>query len=88
MLFFLDLLLMIHAQQCPCLSAFTCQSGRCVFNSTLCAGKRAQVQQCYGSPKEAANNLAEGSVDAVISTYVLDILSDQDIEDVLYLADR
>lgn len=51
-------------------------------------GKRAEVQQCCGSPKEAADHLPDGSVDAVISTYVLDILSDHDIEDVLCTADR
>ena len=52
------------------------------------AGKRAQVQQCFGSPKQAADHLPDGSVAAFVSTYVLDILSDEDIEAVLCLADR
>ncbi len=52
------------------------------------ADNRAEVQQCFGSPTKAADHIPDGSVDAFVSTYVLDILSDQDIEAVLCLANR
>ena len=41
-----------------------------------------------GSPSQAAADLPDASVDAFISTYVLDILSDEDIDAVLTLAQR
>ena len=62
--------------------------GQMCSSGSMCAGKRAQVQLCSGSPRTAADHLPDGSVDAVVSTYVLDILSEQDIEAVLCLADR
>lgn len=56
--------------------------------SNISAGKRAAVQQCFDSPDKAADDIPDGSVDVFVSTYVLDILSNQDIEAVLCLADR
>lgn len=51
-------------------------------------GARAQVHVVSGSPSQAAADLPDASVDAFISTYVLDILSDEDIDAVLTLAYR
>ena len=53
-----------------------------------CAGGRITVQQSSGDPSAAADHLESGSCDAFLSTYVLDILSEQDIDAVLGLADR
>ena len=52
------------------------------------AGARSRIEQSTGSPKEAAHDIPDGSVDAFLSTYVLDILSDEDIHAVLSLAVR
>ena len=41
-----------------------------------------------GTPLEAGADLPDGSMDAFVSTYVLDILSDDDIDAVLTLAHR
>lgn len=51
-------------------------------------GKRAHAQTVIGDPSGAAHDLPDASVDAFVSTYVLDILSDEDIEAVLSLAHR
>lgn len=53
-----------------------------------CAGNRAHAEQISGDPMEAASHLSDDSNDAFISTYVLDILSDKDIDAVLRLAHR
>jgi len=60
-------------------------SERCASN---CAGDRAHVQQVSGDLTQAAKNIPDGAADVFLSTYVLDILSDQDIDAVLCLAHR
>ena len=57
-------------------------------DDTRCAGNRAHAEQISGDLMEAASHLSDDSFDAFISTYVLDILSDKDIEAVLRLAHR
>lgn len=56
--------------------------------SCVVVGKRAHAQTVIGDPSGAAYDLPDASVDAFVSTYVLDILSDDDIEAVLSLAHR
>ncbi|DBB05164.1 TPA: hypothetical protein ACH3X3_010409 [Trebouxia sp. C0006] len=51
-------------------------------------GDRAHVRQISGDLTQAAKNIPDGAVDVFLSTYVLDILSDQDIGAVLCLAHR
>ncbi|DBB01613.1 TPA: hypothetical protein ACH3X1_000255 [Trebouxia sp. C0004] len=51
-------------------------------------GKRAHVRQINGDLTQAAENVPDGAADVFLSTYVLDILSDQDIDAVLCLAHR
>ncbi|KAA6429495.1 MAG: hypothetical protein FRX49_00887 [Trebouxia sp. A1-2] len=51
-------------------------------------GDRAHAQQISGDLTQAATNILDGAVDVFLSTYVLDILSDQDIDAVLCLAHR
>ena len=60
-------------------------SERCASN---CAGDRAHVRQISGDLTQAAKNIPDGAVDVFLSTYVLDILSDQDIDAGLRLAHR
>lgn len=57
-------------------------------NGMHCAGNRAHAEQISGDLMQAASHLSDDSVDAFISTYVLDILSDKDIDAVLRLAHR
>ena len=52
------------------------------------AGARVQACRSSGSPTTAGNDVPDGSVDMFLSTYVLDILSDEDIGAVLSLAYR
>ena len=60
----------------------------CHLTTHCCAGNRVHADQISGDLLEAANQLPDDSVDAFISTYVLDILSDNDIDAVLSLAGR
>ena len=46
------------------------------------------MQLVSGNPLEAGDNLADGSCDAFLSTYVLDLLSEEDLAAVLQLAWR
>ena len=47
-----------------------------------------QVHQCSDGSQQVAVGLADGSYDAFVSTYVFDILGEDDITHALHLAHR
>eukprot|EP00891_Asterochloris_glomerata_P008390 jgi/Astpho2/8390/Aster-x0808 len=51
-------------------------------------GSRGRVQLVSGDPLDAGDGLADGSCDVFLSTYVLDLLSEEDVAAVLQLAWR